>query len=290
MSDTVAVIGLGLMGGAVADRLVAAGASVRGYDPSPTARERARAAGVAVFEAPSDPLEGADTIILSLPGPADVVRTAADVLDAAADGAVVVDLSTIDPDSARQAAALLPGAVYVDAPVLGRSDKCGSWTLVAGGPAEAIDRVRPLLESSIARAMVRIGAVGSGSVVKLLNNLMFGAINAVTAEALQLSARAGVDPQLLAETIADSGAATVSGLFRELGQKIPAGDYSTSFALGLLHKDNRLALRMAESTGSPSFVAHCVDQVNTLAVDRGWGGEDTSAVHRLYELLSRPSD
>lgn len=290
MSDTVAVIGLGTMGGAVAARLVATGASVRGYDPSPAARERARDAGAAVFESAIESLDGADTIVLSLPGPADVVRTAADVLGSAADGAVVVDISTIDPDSSRQAAAALSGAVYVDAPVLGRPNRCGSWTLVAGGPEDAIDRVRPLLEASIAQAVVRIGDVGSGSVVKLLNNLMFGAINAVTAEVLQLSARAGVEPQLLADTIADSGAATVSGLFRELGQKIPAADFAPSFALGLLHKDNRLALRLAESTGSPCFVAHCVDQINTLAVDQGWGGDDTAAVYRLYELLSGPSD
>lgn len=286
MVDTVAVIGLGTMGGAAAARLVAAGASVRGYDPSPSARQRAHEAGVDDFDDATESVVGANIVILSLPGPADVVRTAADVLGAAAEDTIVVDLSTIDPDSARAAADSLSGPTYIDAPVLGRPSRCGTWTLVAGGPAAAIDRVRPLLEATIARAVVRIGDVGSGSVVKLLNNLMFGAINAVTAEALQLSSRAGVDPKLLADTIAESGAATVSGLFRELGDKIPAGDYSPAFALGLLHKDNRLVMRLAESTGSPSFIARSVDEVNTLAVDQGWGGEDTAAVHRLYQLLS----
>lgn len=286
MGDTIAVIGLGTMGGGVAERLVTVGAAVRGYDPAPEARERASRAGVSVHESAVDALPGANVVVLSLPGPEDVVRTASEMLGNADRDAVIVDLSSIDPDSARQAASSVPHATYLDAPVLGRPDRCGHWTLVAGGPTDAIDRVRPLLESTIARKVAHIGEVGSGSVVKLLNNLMFGAINAVTAEALEICERAGVDPELFTATVADSGAATVSGLFRELGGKIPAGDYSPSFALGLLQKDNRLALRLAERTGSPGFVAHCVDQLNTLATTQGWAREDTAAVHRLYRMLT----
>lgn len=286
MGDTVAVIGLGTMGGGVAARLVTAGATVRGYDPASEARERASQAGVGVHENPEAALPGANVVVLSLPGPEDVVRTASEVLSKAKRDAVIVDLSSIDPDSARQAASSVPHATYLDAPVLGRPDRCGHWTLVAGGPADAIDRVRPLLESSIARKIAHIGETGSGSVVKLLNNLMFGAINAVTAETMEICERSGVDPELFTATVADSGAATVSGLFRELGGKIPTGDYSPSFALGLLQKDNRLALRLAERTRSPSFVAHCVDQLNTLATTQGWAHEDTAAVHRLYRMLT----
>lgn len=293
MNDTVAVIGLGIMGGRVAARIAEQGAHVRGFDPSPAAAEEAAAAGVRVCDSAAAAADGADTVVLSLPRPEHVRAVAADALTDLGAGAVVVDLSTIDPASARAAAETIAGSTgetggarYLDAPVLGRPDRCGNWTLAVGGDAQAVERVRPLLESSVAKSVAHIGEVGSGSVVKLLNNLMFGGINAVTAEVFNICRLAGVEPEDFARVVSDSGAATVSGLFRELGTKIPAGDFSPSFGLGLLQKDNRLALQLAESAGSPAFVAHCVDQVNTLAANRDWAGEDTSAVYRLYELLS----
>ncbi|MFA1545977.1 NAD-binding protein [Actinomadura chokoriensis] len=138
----------------------------------------------------------------------------------------------------------------------------------------------------MAAAVVRIGEVGAGSVVKLLNNLMFGAINAVTAEALAICRAAGVDPEVFARTVADSGAATVSNLFRELAPKIVQGDHAPTFALALLEKDNRLALALARESGSPAFIATAVDQLNRLALFRGLGAEDTGAVHRLYAELA----
>jgi 3-hydroxyisobutyrate dehydrogenase len=302
VSDTVAVIGLGTMGGRVAARLAEQGAHVRGFDPSPAAAQAAGAA-VEVHGSAASAARGAGTVVLSLPRPADVLAVAADALTGLDADTVVVDLSTIDPASARAAAETVAGgageaggrgrgggASYLDAPVLGRPDRCGHWTLAVGGEAQAVERVRPLLERSVAKTVAHIGEVGSGSVVKLLNNLMFGGINAVTAEVFNICRLTGVEPEQFARVVSDSGAATVSGLFRELGAKIPAGDFSPAFGLGLLQKDNRLALRLAESSGSPAFVAHCVDQVNTLAAARDWAAEDTSAVYRLYELLSADHD
>lgn len=284
----VAVLGLGTMGGRVAARLREAGADVSGYDLSPAATSAAADAGVRVCDTPEEAVQDSPLVVLSLPRPADVIAAARGPLAKVAPGTVVVDLSTIDPASARTAAEALRAvdAQYLDAPVLGRPEKCGNWTLSVGGPAEAVERVRPVLEGPVARQLAHVGEVGTGSVVKLLNNLMFGAINAVTAEALNISRRAGVDPELFATVVADSGAATVSGLFRELSTKIPAGDYSPMFALGLLRKDNRLALDLADSTGSPALIAACVDQINALAAGQDWAGEDTSAVYKLYELLS----
>lgn len=284
----VAVLGLGTMGGRAAGRLCEIGVPVGGYDPAPAARDLAAGRGVTVYDRPEAALRDAEVVVLSVPRPEQVMELAGGALGSAAPGAVVVDLSTIDPDTARAAAEAVAktGGVYLDAPVLGRPEGCGKWTLVVGGPEAAVDRVRPLLERSVARQVVRIGDVGAGSVVKLLNNLMFGAINAVTAEAFNVCRMAGVDPETFASVVADSGAATVSGLFRELGRKIPANDFAPTFGLGLLAKDNRLAVRLAESSGSPSFMAHCVDQLNTLAERQGWAEQDTAAVYRLYQLLS----
>lgn len=287
----VAVLGLGTMGGRAAARLAEAGFVVHGYDPAPAARERATGQGVRVHPAAEDAVAAAEVVLLSLPGPAQVTAAAAGPLTAAGSGTVVADMSTIDPDTARNAAAALAnaGVTYLDAPVLGRPDRCGRWTLPVGGPQSAVSRVAAVAEGTIAARVVRTGDVGAGSAIKLLNNLMFGAINAVTAEALNLCRLSDVDPGLFVDTLADSGAAPVSGLFRELGPKIVDADYSPTFGLGLLHKDNRLALELAQRVGGPSFVASCVDQVNSLAMGRGVADQDTGIVYELYRSLS-PGD
>ncbi|MBB5158885.1 NAD(P)-dependent oxidoreductase [Saccharopolyspora phatthalungensis] len=289
-NHTAAVLGLGTMGGRVAARLREAGAQVSGYDLSAAAKTAAAEAGVRVCDTPEEAVQNVSLVVLSLPLPKDVIAAAQGPLSKVAAGTVVIDLSTIDPASARTAAQVLgsAGAHYLDAPVLGRPERCGNWTLAVGGDAEAVDRVRPILEGTVATRVAHVGEVGTGSVVKLLNNLMFGAINAVTAEAINISRLAGLDPEVFAQVVADSGAATVSGLFRDLAAKMPAGDYSPTFALGLLRKDNRLALELANSSGSPAFIATCVNQINNLTASRGWSGEDTGAVHKLYELLSAP--
>lgn len=289
MGDTTAVIGLGTMGGRVAARLAGeTGGQVRGYDPAPGACGAARAAGITVCDTAAEAVRDAGVVILSLPRPEHVLATVRGPLVDAAPGGVVVDLSTIDPDTARTAAAELGAhrVGYLDAPVLGRPDRCGQWTLAVGGPPAAVERVRPLLEAAVAKRVAHVGEVGAGSVVKLLNNMMFGAINAATAEAFNICRLSGVDPATFASVVADSGAATVSGLFRELARKLPAGDYEPTFALALLQKDNRLALQLARQAGSPAFVAGCVDELNTLTAARDWGGEDTGALYKLYQLLS----
>jgi len=229
----------------------------------------------------------ATLVILSLPLPHDVADFASRHGDAVQAGATVVDLSTIDPATARGAAEVLRGneAQYLDSPVLGRPEKCGAWTLAVGGDAKAIDGVRPLLQSTIARAVVRAGEVGAGSTVKLLNNLMFGTINAATAEILTTCRAAGVEPDKLVEILSESNSAAMSNLFRELAPKVLAADFTPTFALQLLHKDNRLANELSERLGCPTFVGNAVQQVNSLALARGYGREDTGSVLKIYQLL-----
>ncbi len=284
---TVTVLGLGTMGGRLAARLVEHGSEVLGYDPVAAARQRAEGSGVDVSRSAEAATSAADLIVLSLPAPKDVAAAVRGPLSAASGGAVVADLSTIDPGTAREAAALLAGSGvgYVDAPVLGRPDRCGNWTLATGGAETHVERVREVLEGPIAKRVAHVGDVGAGSVVKLLNNLLFGAINAVTAEALTICRGAGISPRAFVETVVDSGAATVSPLFRELGPRLVDEDYDPTFALALLHKDNRLALQLAHESSSPAVVAACVDLVNTLAVNQGLGDRDAGAVYELYRRL-----
>ncbi|MGH3491131.1 MAG: NAD(P)-dependent oxidoreductase [Actinopolymorphaceae bacterium] len=286
--NEICVLGLGTMGGRVAAKLVENGHLVRGFDPSTTALGAAAAAGVQTCGDPADAVARARVVVLSLPGPEHVLSSVDGPLAGAATGTVVADLSTIDPDTARQAAQRLAvsGVEYVDAPVLGRPDRCGAWTLPAGGSEDGVAEVRALLEGTVAREVRRVGDVGAGSILKVLNNLMFGAINAVTAEALNACRLAGLDPAVFVETVADSGAGTVSNLFKELGPRMSVADYAPTFALALLQKDNRLAVELARQVGAPAFIATAVDQVNSLAAQLGHGDQDSGAVLELYRTLS----
>jgi 3-hydroxyisobutyrate dehydrogenase len=287
MTYDVAVLGLGQMGGRSAALAVSEGLTVIGYDPSDNAAARAAAAGVVTAATAEEAVTGASTVLVSVPRPEHVAALAGGPLLEAKPDSVVVDISTIDPDTARHAAQTLERhqVTYLDAPVLGRPDRCGAWTLVAGGPATAVESVTPLLVKTVAARVVRVGDVGAGSVVKLLNNLMFGAINAVTAEALTLCRANEVDPAVFVDAVAESGAATVSNLFRELAPRMIAGDDDPAFALSLLTKDNRLALDLARSTGTAAPVATVVDRINEAAMAQGYGDRDTGAVHRAYPAL-----
>lgn len=285
MSADLSILGLGTMGGRVAARAVGAGINVVGYDPMPAARERAAAAGVAIAESAEECVSSTPVVIVSVPNPEHVTELARGALQQCVVGTTVVDLSTIDPTTAREAAtSLIPRDVtYVDAPVLGRPDKVGNWTLVVGGDETSIEDVTPMLLRVAAAKVVRVGDTGAGSVVKLLNNLMFGAINAVTAEAIALCRDNDVDPTVFVDTVADSGAATVSNLFRELAPRIVSGDDDPLFALDLLTKDNRLAAELAKASGSRAPIAEAVSALNAEVMQLGFGKRDSGAVYRAYD-------
>lgn len=287
----VAVIGLGTMGRRIALALAGAGNEVKGFDLADGAVVASRDAGVSVTASEQEAVADAEIVVLSLPRPAHVVAATKNGVRAP-EGALVVDLSTIDPGSARQAQANLADRKvrYVDAPVLGRPDSIGKWTLACGGTDEDLDRVEALMVGPVAKKVARIGDVGAGSVVKILNNMMFGAINATTAEALNACQLAGVDPAVFAETVAESGAATVSNLFRELAPKIVAGDYEPAFSLALLSKDVQLALDLQRSVGAFGPIAHSVAAVNEVGLNNDLGHMDTGVVHRVYRANSRAGE
>jgi 3-hydroxyisobutyrate dehydrogenase-like beta-hydroxyacid dehydrogenase len=290
MSKPVGLIGVGIMGSQIARRLTQAGHAVLGRDIKPEATARAREIGCAIAASPAAVAKACDVVLISVPLPQDVeeivLRQADGLLSAAGPGTVIVDLSTVDAFSTRRnaEAAAARGVGYLDCPVLGRPQGCGKWTLPCGGEARDLERARPVLELLAAR-IVPVGPSGHGNIVKLLNNMMFGAINAVTAEVFALSARLGMDPKVLFGTIADSGAATVSNLFRELGPKIVADDYAPLFSIDNLHKDMRLGIEMARKVGAGFLVAEANQQLNTLAREAGFGAEDTAAVVKVCRRM-----
>ena len=158
----------------------------------------------------------------------------------------------------------------------------GSWTLPVGGDVDHLDTAAPVLKTFAAN-IVHVGPSGQGNKLKLLNNLMFGAINAVTCEVFVAAERLGMDPGVLFDIVVDSGAATVSNLFRELGPRIVGHDFVPAFSIDNLEKDIGLGLAMARDAGMTLAVSEAAQRLNRRAQAAGLGGEDTAAIVKIVE-------
>ena len=279
---TVGVVGLGAMGRPIAE-VLAVLRPVAVYDVRDQARSEARSHGLAVVDSLAEIAATCTTVVLSLPGP-DEVSAVLTALFAGDATPMVLDTSTIGPDSARANGefADAAGATYLDTPVLGRPELVGGWTIPVGGPASAYEAAAEVL-APLADRVVHVGDLGAAATVKVANNLMFSVINAVTAEALLLAKAAGIDPGLFVDTVIDSGAATVSGLFRAIAPRAVDGDFTPTFTLDLVRKDNDLAVQLANSLGLELTVGSAARDLHDRAVLAGHGAEDSIAVLRLLE-------
>lgn len=285
----VGIIGVGTMGSKMAGKLINAGYAVFTRDIDEAAEERARKLGAKVVNSPKEVAEYTEIILLSLPMPSDVKEVVLGedgILTNPKNNRIIVDLSTVDPFSTQHNTeeAKKVGVCYIDAPVLGRPQKCGNWTLPVGGDKKDLEKVRKVLEI-LAAKVIYVGPSGYGNIVKLLNNMMLGAINSVTAEILAICTKLGMSPKVLYETIANSGAASVSNLFKELGPKILNRDFEPLFAIDLLHKDVMLGIQMAKQVGVPLFVSEANQRLNEMARLMGFGKEDTASIVKVYEKL-----
>lgn len=285
----VGVVGLGAMGLRLAVHVARAGADVRCVDPSPVAAARAREEGLTVVEEVGD-LAGCDAVVLSLPTPAivlDVVHRLSGAASSAGRTLTILDASTVGPSDAEAAAraAAEHGQVYADAPILGRPESVGRWTFPVGGDEDAVRLARRVL-APVAAMVERSGPVGTASATKVLNNLMLGTINAVTAELLVLAEAAGLDPGRWVDLVVESGAASVSPLFRDVARRAVDGDFDPTFTLQLMHKDNGLALDLAERLRVPMITGRAAQQVNTMGLAAGHGGEDSIAVLKVLESIT----
>jgi 3-hydroxyisobutyrate dehydrogenase/2-hydroxy-3-oxopropionate reductase len=293
--ETIGLIGAGVMGRIVAQRVIEGGYGVLVYDVSPACIQKAAALGAAIAPELADVARQAQVILMLLPGPDNVKACVAGpdgLLAAASQGMVIVDMATSDPattvDMADRASARNVG--YVDAPILGRPATIGKWALPAGGRPEDIDRCRPVL-SLFATHVLHVGPSGSGHKIKLLNQMMFGAINAMTAEMMAVAARIGIEPKLLYDTITASHAGTVSNLFKELGDRVATGNYDNpTFTVDLLIKDVKLGVKMAKEGGAPPILGRTVELINEIAQAQGLGDFDTSimwrCIHRMWEKMN----
>lgn len=287
--EKVGLVGIGTMGQIIAFKFLENDYDVVGYDLLPDVRRIAHEMGVEIVDSVGDVAKIAQVMVLSLPGPAqvkEVVSGEKGLLSAARKGQIIVDLSTVDPSTTRKMAGMAEemGVGYLDAPILGRPKSIGRWVLPVGGHIDHFEQCKPILQT-FANQLVYVGASGAGNTLKLVNQLMFSTINAMTAEMLAVAKKASLSPKVVFETISKSGAATVSGLFCEVAKKIVENDYTSTFSIDLLCKDSALAVGMAKECGAPPIIATTVQVLNEIAQAKGLGGKDTAALIKIYESL-----
>lgn len=286
--NNVGLVGCGRMGSCMLEAVVKAGYTVFVYDAYPEALERAVSLGAKKAVSPKDVAEKSDLILLSLPGPNELEKVLFGedgVAKGIGKGKVVVDTSTVDPESTKNNARRmmeLAECAYLDCPILGRPSAVGKWMLPSGGDSEALAWVEPIL-LTFASSVIPVGDSGSGNALKLLNQMMFSCINAISCETMAIAESVGIDKKIYSKTIGDSCAATNNGLFREVTSNINKDDFvHPAFTIDLLIKDTKLALQMAKAADAPSVIASTVQIFNELAHAEGIGNQDTSALYKCF--------
>ena len=255
---TIGFAGLGNMGTPMVARLTAAGHRLRVYDVDPAARARHEGMdGVAVVGRVTQIADGADAVILMLPDSAVVAQVllAGGLLEHVASSAVVIDMSSSVPARTRElaAAAAQRGVTLIDAPVSGgvAGARSGSLTIMAGGPADVLERVRPVLEV-LGSHVVHAGTmVGAGHAIKALNNLMSAAHLLASSEALLAGRQFGLDPDVML-TIVNSSSGRSGSTQVKWPKFILPEAYDSGFGLRLMLKDMRIALELEQQVGVPA--------------------------------------
>lgn len=275
------------MGGGMAANLVKAGHEVSAFDLSPEALARAKENGCAAFDNVQDAVSGVDAVVSMLPNGAivDVVyRT--DVIGHAPQGALFLDCSTIDVDTARTVTAAAVGAGYamVDAPVSGgiAAANGGTLTFMVGGTDDAFARAEPIL-SAMGKAVIHAGTSGAGQAAKICNNMLLGASMIATCETFRLAEKLGLDLQtfydISSKASGQNWSMTSYCPVPGVGPQSPAdNDYQGGFATALMLKDLKLAMAAAQSVDADVPMGEKAAALYEAYADSGAGGLDFSAI------------
>lgn len=282
-TDRIGFVGLGNMGLPMCRRLVALGHTVVAFDLRDEALDEAVSAGAGRGRDVAQVARDADILLTSLPQPqhVDSVMRDAGALAAMRPGSVWVDLTTNDVNLVKGLAGEAPeGVAVVDSPVTGAVDgaRTGRLTLFAGGPAEARERVVPVL-SELGR-VIECGDLGAGNIVKLVTNQLWFVHAATIGEGFALGMANGVELPVLYDAICDS--VGDSFVARHDAPSIFAGHYDPSFTLDLCLKDLRLVTELGAAVGADLPMTEAARQVFADAGDR-YGG-DVGELHVAKRL------
>lgn len=286
----VAFVGTGSMGGGMARNLAAAGIDITVFDLNKASMEKPVAAGAKAATSAADCVREADVVITMLPTPAaiqEVMLGSGGVAEAMKDKALWVDMSTSVPETADRVAAATAsrGIRLVDAPVSGFSTGAASGTLsiFAGGAAEDIAEAKPLFDiMGNPERLFICGKRGTGYAVKLVLNMLWYDYFVASVEALMLGMKAGVDLEVLRQSLVGSPVNSVI-LERDIIPLLRDGDYDEGFAVALVTKDMGLALDLGRSVGLPLEVSSIVDQIYRRARARYGDKAGELIAAKMYE-------
>lgn len=282
----VGFIGLGTMGSGMALNVCKAGYATTVYD---LRREAARPhldAGAAWGEGPRAVAAVADIVLTSLPGPKEAEAVGDELLAVMQPGAAWFDLSTNSPTVVRRIHERFKakGIAMLDAPVSGgpHGARSGKLALLIGGERAVFDRCKPVLDA-IGDQVLYIGAIGAGSVAKLVHNCAGYMIQTALAEVFTLGVKAGVDPLELWAAVRQCSLGR-QRTFDRLGRQFLQGSFDPpDFALQLAHKDVTLATELGREIGVPMRIANLTHAEMTEALNRGWAGRDSRSPMLLQE-------
>lgn len=286
---TIGFVGLGVMGGPMCRNLARKlpQTRIRIHDRSPEAVDRTLEAGSNVVASePSALARESDVILLSLPNGDAVVQVVDAIIDVIRPGTTIIDTSTSPVDTTRQIAGRIQaiGGDYLDAPIARTraAAENGTLSIMVGGDRATFDRVLPILQC-MGTEISHCGPVGSGQVVKILNNMvLFQTVHALS-EALAIASLAGVEGSVLFDVFtkgsADSFALRNHGAKALLKDDFPPRAFSTDYA----RKDNTYAIALADSVGITPKGAKLLDEVFSLAQQRSLGEFYFPVFHRLHE-------
>jgi len=286
-------IGLGNMGGPMAANLLKAGHSLTVFDLSETALQAAVGAGARTAVSPLEAARDAEVVITMLPAAAHVRAVYLNkdgVLAGVRPGVPLVDSSTIDPATARQIgeSATAQGNPFADAPVSGGTvgAQAGTLTFMVGANAELFETLKPVL-AGMGKNMVQCGETGTGQIAKICNNLLLGISMIGVAEAMQLGASLGIDPNKLASIINTStgrcwSADTCNPYPNVLPNAPSSRGYTGGFGADLMLKDLGLAVDAARQVKQPVLLGALAQQLYQSMSMQGLGGLDFSAIIKLY--------
>ena len=290
MKQKIGFVGLGLMGSRMALNLVRAGYPVIVYNRTPEKTRSLAEAGATVAGSLAEVARNSEIVITMVSDSAAlqaVVLGPAGLLDSLQPGAVLIDMSTVDPKVSRQVAEAVRarGAHMLDAPVSGSTMMAeqGSLSIMVGGEESVHERVREVLLKMGSRT-THVGPNGAAASLKLAVNIVIGVTMQVLAESIVLAERAGVAPEIAVEVLSNSAVASPFLKYKASQLLQPLGP--AAFTASMMQKDFTMALQMAREVGVPLPTTATANEVLTMARSLGLGEHDFAAVTNVIRQLS----
>jgi 3-hydroxyisobutyrate dehydrogenase len=292
---TIAFIGLGNMGGPMAANLVKAGHKVVAFDLVAASRDQAKADGASIADSAAASAKGADVVVTMLPAGKHVLSVWTDVFPYMSKGALIIDCSTIDVDSAKAAHSLAAkhGVASVDAPVSGGTGgaKGGTLTFMCGGEDTAFAAARPVLEN-MGKKIVHCGGAGAGQAAKICNNMILGISMIAVSEAFALAEKLGLSHQALFDVAStSSGQCWSLTTYCPVPGPVPASpannEYKPGFASVLMVKDLTLAQDAANAAGAATPLGKHAQEIYQAFDAAGHGAVDFSGIIQHVRDLAR---